>query len=358
MDPFKLYVLPVSGGSFPIQLSFVTELYKARKINNPMLQGEKDYHPDLVMAASGGNVASYVSMAGDWNYHGIMRMVEFINKDLFLKSWIMPEFNFLPSWLIGLFLGSFYRSGDGTTEILKTMFTDLSIQKTEILTLTYNTSDYYPQIFSNRKSEDSFIDIKPDEKDIILYEYKPVIFTRGNISEISKVCMASASIPLLTEPQNINGEEYRDGGIAYGSPFSILKNIIYKKLKDRILQIVIFTPDSMSNKYDDTSLFTDRGMSILEKTMRRLIRSQIQNEYKDSISLLEKILGREAELKRYTNVKTEDLAQVLKEFSEHHYILIMYPIKEVSVKIIDFSSQEIKNIIDENSNAYNFDVYF
>jgi hypothetical protein len=63
-NPFKIYILPVSGGGFPAQLALLAEMYDAMSIIKGKHISTKDYVPDLAMASSGGNVSIYTAMAG------------------------------------------------------------------------------------------------------------------------------------------------------------------------------------------------------------------------------------------------------------------------------------------------------
>ncbi len=357
MDSFKLFVLPVSGGGFPVQIAFIAEMYEARKLNKVFLTGSKDYHPDLVMAASGGNVASYIAMGGDWNYSGMSRMIKYISSNMFVSSWMPDELSFLPTWTIGVFMGSVYRSGEGPLSVLKLMFDNNTIQDTEILTLTFNKTKFIPQIFSNKSETNTFFKELPNETDRVLYEFHPIKFTSGSLDEISKVCMASAAIPLVTESQIIENEEYGDGGIVASSPFIMLSGMLSRNLASRPLQIFLFSPIEFDND-EDTDKYTKYGNSELKVMLLRMVHSQALNERLATVNLIEKLTNKSLNLTRYTNLDSPKvLASVLEKHKNDSFVMTFYPSKCPSIQLNDFTSENIINCIDEVRKKYHFDIF-
>lgn len=357
MEAFKLFVLPVSGGGFPVQIAFISEMYEARKINKGFLSGSKDYHPDLVMSASGGNVASYIGMGGDWNYSGMSRMIKYISSNMFVTSWLPDELNFIPTWSIGIFMGSVFRSGEGPVGVLNLMFDSNTIQNTEILTLTYNKTKFIPQIFSNKSENNTFFKELPSETDRVLYELHPIKFTDGNLTEISKVCMASAAIPLVTESQIIGTDEYGDGGIVASSPFIMLSGMLAREIKSRPLQIFLFSPIEFDND-EDTDKYTKYGNSELKVMLLRMIHSQALGERLATVNLVEKLTGKSLNLTRYTNLDSPVvLASVLEKYQNDSFVMTFYPSKCPSVQLNDFKPENIMTCVDEVRNKYHFDIF-
>ena len=101
-NPLSVYCLPISGGGFVAQLGLLSELYVAKWIaEGKRLKGSKAYQPNLVFASSGGNVAAYIAMAGDWSPEGMTRVAEKISTPMFIRSWFPDYMSFIPTWIIG-----------------------------------------------------------------------------------------------------------------------------------------------------------------------------------------------------------------------------------------------------------------
>jgi predicted acylesterase/phospholipase RssA len=220
----RIFVFPVSGGAFPVQLGLIAELYEAT-------QSE----PHIALGSSGGNVAAYVGLAAKWKYPLMVEIVTKISSSMFARSWWPSYFyldSILSSGLIGFFKGSFYAEGKGTTEFFKTMFTPESIGEVEIWTGTLNRMTGKGEMFCNRKPEESLI--RPRDQDtyasLFSRDCMPLNYMNRHLDLISQVTMASASIPLLVPERTINGQEYVDGGTLFASPLTALQDEILETL--------------------------------------------------------------------------------------------------------------------------------
>lgn len=218
----RIFVFPVSGGAFPVQLGLVAELYDAT-------QSE----PHIALGSSGGNVAAYISLAAKWKYPQMLDIVKVISSPMFAQSWWPWGFaSVLSSGLIGFFKGSFYAPGTGATELFQKIFTPESIGATEIWTGTLNRMTGKGEMFCNRKQEESHI--RPRNQDtyasLFSRDCMPLNYMNRNRDLISEVTMASASIPLLVPERVINNQEYVDGGTLFASPLTALQDEILEAL--------------------------------------------------------------------------------------------------------------------------------
>ena len=224
-DVLKVYVLPVSGGWFPMQLMLLGQVYQARLLNaGGRFKSAEEYTPDICCAASGGNIATYIAMAGDWSDAGIRRVSSNIHSEMFCRNWWPGYMTFLPTWILGIFAGALFRTGYGANMLLDKIFTPSTIQKTEIWTGTFNQSTRTCELFCNKKPGETYV--WPLTYNRFLYRSMPLNFLRGNMSEIGKAIMASASIPFIFNSQTIGHHEYADGGIMYASPLTPLQDEI------------------------------------------------------------------------------------------------------------------------------------
>ena len=224
-DVLKVYVLPVSGGWFPMQLMLLGQVYQARLLNaGGRFKSAQEYTPDICCAASGGNIATYIAMAGDWSDAGISRVSSNIHSEMFCRNWWPGYMTFLPTWVLGIFAGALFRTGYGANMLLDKIFTPSTIQKTEIWTGTFNQSTRTCELFCNKKPGETYV--WPLTYNRFLYRSMPLNFLRGNMMEIGKAIMASASIPFIFNSQTIGNHEYADGGIMYASPLTPLQDEI------------------------------------------------------------------------------------------------------------------------------------
>jgi len=224
-DVLKVYVLPVSGGWFPMQLMLLGQVYQARLLNaGGRFKSTEEYTPDICCAASGGNIATYIAMAGDWSDAGISRVSSNIHSEMFCRNWWPSYMTFLPTWILGIFAGALFRTGYGANMLLDKIFTPSTIQKTEIWTGTFNQSTRTCELFCNKKPGETYV--WPLTYNRFLYRSMPLNFLRGNMMEIGKAIMASASIPFIFNSQTIGNHEYADGGIMYASPLTPLQDEI------------------------------------------------------------------------------------------------------------------------------------
>ena len=122
----RLFILPVSGGAFPVQLGFIRELNKL------------GITPDISLGSSGGNVAAYIAAATGWNPENYVNIVKPIHNGMFLASWWPYYLSFLPSYIPGYFKGSIYANGTGADVYFKKMFQPETVIQTEIWSGTMN----------------------------------------------------------------------------------------------------------------------------------------------------------------------------------------------------------------------------
>lgn len=255
LDPLTIYCLPVSGGGFVAQLGLLSELFEAKRIlKDNKIQGSKDYQPDIVLAASGGNVATYIAMAGDWSPEGILRTALKTNSSMFLKSWWPENLDFLPTWLLGIFNGSMYRRGCGAGQLFKSLYTTESIQRTEIWTGTYDQSNRRAQFFCNLSPHRSQISSDYFDETSHLYGCMPLKYLSGDLEKIAIASIASASIPVLVMEQELDGCEYEDGGTMYASPTTVMASEIYRLIMGANPHHLRLQREVRASVYKDNSL--------------------------------------------------------------------------------------------------------
>lgn len=210
----KVLICPVSGGAFPSQLGLA---YNLASLN---------YKPQISLGSSGGNIAVYTAAAADWQTQGLYRVARDINSKLFLKSWWKPPLTFMPSWLMGFFKGSMYDTSSKPYDFFRDIFNKETVSRYEIWTGTTNLDQSKAQLFCNRTLENSALPVKIQTK--LLSSLEPQ-YISNDLDKITQVCMASACIPTLVEPQVIDKQRYVDGGLLYASPLTLMKSSLINK---------------------------------------------------------------------------------------------------------------------------------
>lgn len=204
-----VFTLPISGGSFPTQISALCELIDI---------GCKH---DTIFACSGGNIAAYVGSAGNWKRDRVEDVVKKIHSGLMIESWAPGPLMYVWAY----FSGSLYRSGDGIQRFFRHYFTEETVCKDEIWTSTYDRTNQKAAYYCNLDQPRSFT---PSLK-VTLLQCHPPKFMSGDIERISVVSQASASIPTYVESQHIDEGEHCDGGVCGASPLGVFRSSLPKK---------------------------------------------------------------------------------------------------------------------------------
>src|SRR5205085_2014709 len=205
----KCTVLPVSGEAFVAQLALLSIVPKVNKV---------------IFASSGGNIASYIGLASDFNVYSMERVLRSIDSSMLLKSWWPSPFSFMPSWLAGYSRGSYYDRGTGFESLFQTLFTPDTIGGREIWSGTTSCNTSKCQLFCNKRESD--VTIRTSEFTYDEFNTLPLRYLDNNISDVSGITLASASIPTLVPPVIFNGENYVDGGATYASPLTPMSPVL------------------------------------------------------------------------------------------------------------------------------------
>jgi hypothetical protein len=246
-----------------------------------------------------------------------------------------------------------------------------TIKNVEILSGTFKKTKKRSGFFCNKNEDETYISSITYSP--YLFKTMPLQFLNGDINKISKITVASASVPILFKPVEYEGEEYIDGGVTYSSPltpmqdelYNIIKGITTPSMKDLIsspfplpskdsiglkgrrnkdyLHMTYFSPYNMDNtteKVDstigvdsflsymtDASSLKDRSVGI---TLLQRLKTDLQDIYfEDS---------------RYT---TFSLNELLTNTSNTHYFCEIYVRNNEWIDLNKFTSQDILNKMNE-----------
>lgn len=315
-----LGIAPVSGGAFPAQLAAYALLIK------------HGIRPSCIMASSGGNIASYIVSAADWKIDGIIRILGNLRSDDMFVPWT-PIFNSI----VGFFRGSLYRPGPGVHQILRENFTSMTIQDDEIWTGTYNRTRQQARFFGNRGRTNSIFG--SSDIDSSLNYCMELTFLEGDVEKIATASQASASIPALIEPQEIDGEPYCDGGLSCASPLQGFESIILDKYQSFHLIYI-----NGMNLKDPVNVFTCGGNVLVNGRLAasELVRSHL---IADRLCAYHMLTSRShiGHLKpNFEEIDIKDLSLVFESYEIiDRSLLEFYPNDYEEIDITDFDGADI-----------------
>lgn len=334
--PHVITILPVSGGSFPSQLAMMKILLSI------------DFKCDIFLAASGGNVATYLCHAGHWTSGGINQVIGMMSTEMFVKPW--NSFSVINLAMV-YFQGSLYKKGNGCGELLHTFLTPSLMGTKEIWTGTYNTSVHKPQIFCNRSLATTILPVA--SLDIESLQILPPVYCDNDIDRIAPVVSASASIPGLVSGQYIDGDLHVDGGMGASSPFILLQDAVYQIAKQwKSLHLYYLGGCDLNAKVnatpDDINLVDNMHQSI-----SNMIRTMLLNDRSSVIQLLKRLKGsHHSETSDQITITdhpltTHHLYSTMREQLLYDYTVIeIYPLIYREIDITSFTPSDIHHHIE------------
>jgi predicted acylesterase/phospholipase RssA len=370
----EVYVLPVSGGGFPAQLQQLIYFANEKQIATGTSDENGnylEYTPDICLGTSGGNVSSYIGLSGNWTEGGIKRVVKTLNSNMFSQTWWPGPMGFLPTWILGIFEGAIFKPGYGPSHLFKAFSDNRSIQEVEIWSGTFNKSQKRSGFFCNKKLEDSYISSTTYSP--FLFKTMPLVYMNGDIDLISKVAVASASVPILFKPVEIAGEEYIDGGVTYSSPLTVMQEEIYnimtgvtvpqpyvtvstpfplpdpstnpdlasRRDKD-LLHLTYFSPYNMDNTTEkvSSSLGSDSFLSYMTDA------SSLKDRY-TGVNLLERLMTTGQSVNMIDSRYGVKLNTLLATYRNTHYFCQIYVRNNNWIDMTNFTPQDVLNKMDE-----------
>ncbi len=325
----NIFILPVSGGAFVSQLAIL------------QLLGINDIKPDITLASSGGNLASYIAAGSNMNWNSIELNSSKLSSKIFVKPWSPLS---LTSLIAGYFQGNLYNRGEGDINFLKSCFNHITIKDFEIWTGVYNVDYQKAKIFCNRSKEDSILKI--DSIDMELTQCLDFEYCNYNFDLIGKVCSASAGIPAFVPPQIIDGQRYIDGGISSASPLTSMSDSIIDLGKKNNLHMFYVNSVDLNNfqGYKVNNLIDNWRLATYN-----MIKSQTLCDRLFAVQILKQLAANSAKKMKYEEgVFTLETIKYIKEIQKScRYSLIeIYPTKYTEVDISCFLGNDILNCIE------------
>jgi Predicted esterase of the alpha-beta hydrolase superfamily len=270
----RVLILPVSGGSFPAQAGVLRD-----HLNN-------EYKPDVMLSTSGGAVISYLLASARFDNEKLTETLGHLNSNLLLRSWWPRPLSFMPSWMIGMFRGFIYQTGDGAKRFFNTYCSLDNVNNCEIWTGTYNQSLHKAHFFCNIDSEHSVINPRLFKEEA--YSCMPLTYLNYDLEKLIKAVVASASVPTLVPPQIIDSDYYCDGGVLYASPLTPMTDVISQLQDSNGLHLDYVSGFDMDSKAQRTlSPSTKNGIiQVGSKTVSSMINSLCLQDRLNGIKMI------------------------------------------------------------------------
>lgn len=338
-----ILVLPVSGNFFPSQLGMLLQLI------------EIGYDPKLILGTSGGAVCSVLGLGADWSVEGIHRMIRKLKPSLFLKNWWPKPLSFLPSWSLGVFRGSVYNRGHESEALFQTYFSKDALTQKEVWIGVTNQSQERAQLFCNLSRENSCIDSKCFESRLKMGQTplcKSLQFLDGDVSKLEKVTVASASIPTLVPPKQIDEDLFADGGIFFASPLTPMKDCLRELEDENGLHITYVNTYDIEDQKITTSVDFYPGIfrtgAIAFATMVFSILSQ---DRLNGLKMLHPDIG---ELHRVTIKGNKTILKQIFAFRKKckRSFLELYTRSTETIDLTEFGPDDVMNVVNTVKNDY------
>ena len=341
---------PISGGFFVSQLSILATVLEARE----KAPSVSKTFMDLYFGASGGDLANILSSYFHKDKESILRVTQFLDSDLFVKNWWKGKTSFIDSKVISLFGKTFFQEGSGAGELFETLERSQRRKDLELWFLTFNIDTDRPVISCTCNRElSNFGDLSRENLEDHLCEN--VIFLENNIQDIVKTALASASIPVLKEGVEINGNKYVDGGVANTVPYCyFIDSINTRHHQGKFTppyHYFYILPHKTDVRSTEATLFT----KILKNVLTFNMISDKNNTLNHWLYLIGKH-KKDLEFKVYENLKLYQLVEIFEKNHEKNYFCVFYT-DETSVNITDFSGQDVKEMFLRASNSIHAEFY-
>ena len=265
------------------------------------------------------------------NYESInmIRTAREVNSTIYIKSWIPKPIDFISSKIIGFFSGSFYDNSDILPGVIKKLASHAMLKEIEFWILTFNTSKGEPGLFCTCSKEQAMIQ---DTKSHLKL-YKQLQYMDGDIDLFTKVSTASACIPTIVPPININGDNHADAGLVHSSPLTPLSIDIQHIERWHIIYLSCYNTDNPSKSNLDGSIIDTVGYAT-----KTIIDSNIQTDKYQCYEMLyqrgkitEEIMGLEEYFKR----RDEWFSSVME----------IYPVVDNNLDLSGFTGDDVVNIM-------------
>lgn len=332
--PLRLYLLPISGGYFTVQIAELMQMAAALSL----AKIDASIGPDIVMCASGGAVCGFIGLASDWKIPQMMSIARSLTPGMFAVPWIAgPR---AANAVVGLIKGTMFTRdpGDPCSAFFESLLDPERIQNgAEMWVGTVDRLRGRPRLFCS-KSENKSI-LNNNSRIESLLGCLPHLYMDCDPSFCAQAVLASASIPVMVPPVEIEGNEYSDGGGAANNPFVYLRSRL--PVTNRLIEITLFSCSDMDREAElMTSNIYSEGMTALD-------RLQLALALAARLSAIEHLGGNPTfEEGNLTDARDLGALIVRRRTAFSSSLLELIPTgQKGSVKMTDFVKKDIENAI-------------
>lgn len=340
-----LVIVPVSGPAFVSQIAAIQKLSELKIV------------PEVILSSSGGNVAAYVGICGNWKWNLVELFTQKINSGLLFSNWSSVS---SISLVLGYFKGDVYNRGIGVKKLLEENVDPAVLSACEIWTGTYNKDTEKGRIFCNLNKESCVLDEKYIDHE--LYQLMPCGYLGGNIEKISEVCVASATIPSLVPPQKIDEHYYVDGGVSSSSPLPFMTEAIKHRIDttNESLHLFQLSCCDLESQKDLLRRSNCEGKenNILDNLLNlsnSFVRSQALMDRAKALDLI-KCKGK-VHMKSFSSIRKLDKVIKINELVKYSMIEI-YPRERVQVKMTCFTGEDSVRMMKKSAKILRFRVWW
>lgn len=341
---------PVSGGFFIAQAAQIAKLLEARD----------GVQFDAYFGASGGNIASMISIAFTETSESILKIVSRVKPSFFISPFLQGKFSDFDSLVLGLAsYEGLKKPGKGSDKFFEEIFEKSAFNKLpEVWTLIYNKTNAQGEITCTRSKDQTLFKDYIKENNLQRLGCGEVHYLDSDSALIAQVTMASASIPGVKNSVKIWDNDYVDGGISAASPGTFfcepIKKMMNDNPSDKIHYFYIASVDLANNNarhkfVSDEKNFYMEGANkhwLIESFFKvkemivSMILSDKRNLLENWLRIIDKHVSDIKEV-RYSCITTPKLRQILADYDDKHYFIESVS-DESSVSILSFDSEDLK----------------
>lgn len=328
-----IVVAPISGGFFPDQLAMYRVLCK------------EGFKPRLIAGSSGGNISSYLCMAANWEVQRIEELVSELDQSYFVSPWYT---GYIPgvSTITGYMSGSLYKSSIKSIDLFKKYFLHKSVKDTEIWVAAVNEMTSSCSLFCNMSHEEALI--KGENINHTLYKCEVPKYLDGDIHRICKASIASSSVPLMVEAQEIDGQKYVDSGTKFASPLTPLQDEIRSiAIKDGSLHIFYLCGYNLNSDLEFCTLQNMKEHGF--RTTEHAVRGLTIHDRANSLSLVQSLSPNKLHFGDVTRDNIPIVYNRLKQSSDKckYSLFELYPLNKQMLDCTKFNGTDVLKMMEK-----------
>lgn len=298
------------------------------------------------MGTSGGNVACQLLNASKYNLKTFDKLIRLIQGHLVAKEW-NEALKFIPGPVWAAVKGSAFQPSLDGVKLLEDVYIDKDPEYTEMWMTTMDITKHKVQLWCNRsRSQFDFSTFDHTEVRCLRPKY-----LCGDIAKTALVSIASASLPLFVSGIEIDGHHHRDGGIAYSSPLTPMRDVIVASFPNYHIDYISSYDIEDSGNRDYTNIASD-GAS----TLQDLLQSLNYSDRKVGLDLLRDGVGNPIHQEGVCTIEALKHIESLRN-TYNKSILEIYPRKSGLIDIVNIDNKEVIKHVKRSEKYANYRLW-